>query len=478
MRIVETAPLFAWEALEDCPSLKTIRELLALVPDTRLLEALRQWRGRGRDDYPVSVLWGVLLLTIVLRHPSIEACLAELRRNPPLRKLIGIESEEQVPKKWNVSRFQRVLGTEPHRTLLREVFDTMIRRLAAAVGDLGRHVAGDASGLNARRTRQKKGRRSVSADSRNAGRLAVKAAPGRHGNGSAARDEDDLPEPAGGRKEYTDEKGNVTHVVEWFGYKFHLLVDTKHEVILAWQMSSTKTGDNQVLPELLEQAQANLPAGRIETLAYDKACDDVETHRLLDEAQIKPLIENRSLWKDEYERKLPGHGGDSNIVHDEAGTVYCYDKVSRVPVRHKMSYIGHEPKRGTLKYRCPARHEGWHCPSEKRCNAGRKYGLTVRVKREIDLRRFPPIPRATKQFERLYKGRTAVERVNARVKVFWGADDGNIVGPQRFFAQLATIMIVHAGLATLLARAPRRVGTLGKLRLSPIAKALHAADSG
>jgi hypothetical protein len=24
--------------------------------------------------------------------------------------------------------------------------------------------------------------------------------------------------------------------------------------------------------------------------------------------------------------------------------------------RHRMAYIGYEPKRGTLKYRCPARH--------------------------------------------------------------------------------------------------------------------------
>ena len=95
----------------------------------------------------------------------------------------------------------------------------------------------------------------------------------------------------------------------------------------------------------------------------------------------------------------------------------------------------------------------------------------MRVKREIDLRRFPPIPRATKKFERLYKGRTAVERVNARVKMFWGADDGNIVGPQRFSALLGTIMVVHAGLATLLASSPRREGTFGKLRLSVVARA-------
>jgi hypothetical protein len=310
------------------------------------------------------------------------------------------------------------------------------------VPDLGRHTAGDASGLSAR--------------------------PGR----PAGRGE--LPGPSRGHKEYSDEAGRVTRVVEWFGYKFHLLVDTKHELILGWQITAANVGDNQALPALLAQAQANLPADRIQTLAYDKACDDEETHRLLRRAHIAPLIENRALWKEEFERPLPGKLKADNLVHDEAGTVYCYDLAGRVPVRHQMSYIGHEQARGTLKYRCPAFHEGWHCPSAERCNAGRPYGRTIRIKCELDLRRFPPIPRATKQFERLYKTRTAVERVNARLKVFWGADDGNIVGPRRFHAFLATVVIVHAGLATLLASTPRRDGPLGRLRLSVIAKALQA----
>ena len=437
MRIAVTKPLFAWEALDDSPSLRTIREFLDAVPDAKLLNALHRWRGRGRDDYPVSVLWGALLLTILLRHPSIESCLGELRRNQGLRQLLGIDSESQVPKKWNMSRFLEVLGSEPHLSLLPEVFDTMIQRLGNVVADLGVHTAGDASGLNARREKKKK-------------KKAVRS---------------DLPQPAGGRKEYTDESGRVIKVVEWFGYKFHLLVDVKHEVALAYQISSTKKGDNEVLPALVEQGRANLPGGRMKTLAYDKAADDTKVHRFLHKANISPLIENRRLWTDQT--------GNSNLVYDEAGTVLCYDKVSDPPVRHRMSYIGHEPRRGTLKYRCPAKHEGWRCPSGRVCNKGKKYGLTVRVKREIDLRRFPPIPRATKQFERRYKGRTAVERVNARVKIFWGADDGNITGATRFHAYLSTVMVVHAGLATLLATAPQRNGTLGRMRLSVVAQALR-----
>jgi hypothetical protein len=74
---------------------------------------------------------------------------------------------------------------------------------------------------------------------------------------------------------------------------------------------------------------------------------------------------------------------NSNIVYDEAGTLHCYDRASAPVVRHRMSYIGHEPSRGTLKYRCPARHEDWACPMSPQCNAGKTYGLTVRVKQEM-----------------------------------------------------------------------------------------------
>jgi hypothetical protein len=441
-----TKRLFAWDELEDSPTLKTIEQFLEVIPDDDLLESLRSARGKGRDDVPVSVAWRVILVSIALRHPTIEHCLAELRRNESLRKLIGIESEEAVPKKWNLSRFLDRLGEEPHLSKLHDIFDAMIERLGSVVPDLGKDTAGDATSLNARRKKPK---------------------------GQSAQADEKLPQASGGRKEYTDDSGRVVKVIEWFGFKLHLLVDVKHEVSLAYKITDTKAGDGETLPDLLADARANLPDDRIKTLAYDKAADTQDVHDLLTGHQIRAIIQNRSLWQGEHERKLPGHDGDSNIVYDEAGTVYCYDQVSEAPVRHKMSYIGYEPSRETLKYRCPAKHEGWQCPMASICNAGKKYGLTVRVPREIDVRRFPSVPRATKKFERLYKGRSAVERVNARLKIFWGADDGNVTGSRRFFAMLGGILAVHAAFATLLAMAPRRKGTLGQTKLTPIAEALH-----
>jgi hypothetical protein len=61
----------------------------------------------------------------------------------------------------------------------------------------------------------------------------------------------------------------------------------------------------------------------MKTLAYDKAADDQKVHEVLHRAGMKPLIQNRALWKEEPERPLPGGRYPLHRVHDEAGTVNC-----------------------------------------------------------------------------------------------------------------------------------------------------------
>jgi hypothetical protein len=438
--------------LDDHPELSTLKLLLESLPDQALLDGLQRARGHGRDDFPIPVLWGVFVFTIALRHASFISCIEELRRNPALYRLLGIPTVEDIPKDYNLSRFVDTLGQEPHLSELRKVFDTQVERLGRVVPDLGRHTAGDSAALNGRAKKDPEA-------------VAEEVAQG-------------LPQPCGGKKEYKDDEGKVVKVVEWNGYKHHLLVDVEHEVPLAYGITDPKVGDNEQIASLVRQAKANLPQGRIETLAYDKAADDVKVHESLHEQKIKPLIQNRALWQGEKEVPLAATANKRyplNVVHDEAGTIHCYDMVSDPPVRHQMAYMGYEKDRETLKYRCPAKHEGWSCPSEGRCNEGRQFGMIVRVDPSIDLRRFPPIPRATKQFEKKYKGRTAVERVNGRTKVFWGADDGNLRGSRRFHAYVGVIMVVCVGFATLLAMTKRRDGSMGDTRLSPIALALREA---
>src|SRR5262249_30065428 len=220
MRITVTQPLFAWAALEDSPSLETLRRCLEAVPDGPLLQGLKQARGRGRDDFPVSVLWGVAVMTPLLRHASYAACLGEVRRNPALRRLLGIEPLDQSPPHWNLSRFLDAVGHRAHLAALRGSFDGMVQRLAAVVPELGRRTAGDATALSARRGDEER-----------------QQAERRLG----------LPQPAGGGKEDKDAGGQVVKVVGWLGYKLHLLVVIRHAVALAYRITEPEGGGIMVL---------------------------------------------------------------------------------------------------------------------------------------------------------------------------------------------------------------------------------------
>src|SRR5262249_54227249 len=146
MRIHTTQPLFAWGHLEDHPTLVTLPDFPDPLPHPELLAGLEAARGKGRADYPVARLWGVVLLTIARRHVSFNACLAELHRNPALCRLLGIATADDIPHGWNLSRFLDVLGQEPHLTALRQLFDTLARRRGTAGPDLGPHPARDPTG--------------------------------------------------------------------------------------------------------------------------------------------------------------------------------------------------------------------------------------------------------------------------------------------------------------------------------------------
>ncbi len=139
-------------------------------------------------------------------------------------------------------------------------------------------------------------------------------------------------------------------------------MDVKHEVVLSYRITDTKAGDNEMIGDLLRQAKKNLPEDRLETMAYDKAADDGAVHELLHDERVRPPIQNQTFQLEEPEKVLGGRTR-LNVVYDRAGTLFRYDRVGSTPARHALACIGHEAERGTLKYRCPARHGDWECPS-------------------------------------------------------------------------------------------------------------------
>jgi hypothetical protein len=129
----------------------------------------------------------------------------------------------------------------------------VVKRLGEVVADLGQHTAGDSAALNARHLRKDRPAEKPDATPASTDAAATAASlpkteakpPGPEKAKDSAKetkieyDKHGLPQPSGGRKEYKDDAGNVTKIVSWFGYKFHLLVDVRHEVVLAYRVTST-----------------------------------------------------------------------------------------------------------------------------------------------------------------------------------------------------------------------------------------------
>jgi len=89
---------------------------------------------------------------------------------------------------------------------------------------------------------------------------------------------------------------------------------------------------------------------------------------------------------------------------------------------------------------------GTRCPERERCGAS-AYGRVVRVKNHVNWRRFGPMARHTKQWRRLYKARTAVERINGRLKCGLGLGDLTVRGNANVGLQLDLGILVLYGLA-------------------------------
>ena len=92
--------------------------------------------------------------------------------------------------------------------------------------------------------------------------------------------------------------------------------------------------------------------------------------------------------------------------------------------QREMAYGGFEKDRETLKYICPAKHYGFTCKGDKKCQVKK----TIRINMGEDRRIFTPLARSSYNWKKVYAKRTAVERVNSRIDVSFGFEQHYIRG--------------------------------------------------
>jgi hypothetical protein len=370
-------------------------------------------------------MWNSLVAGVVFQHGSVAQLRRELLRNGQLRAVCGFEELKEaggVPGAWAYSRFMKSLLKQ--EVLVLELFEVLVARLRGVLPDLGQCLAVDGKAISSHARRRAQGKE------------------GEEPDGRQERDADWGAKTI--RKQGED--GTIWEKVKrWFGFKLHLVVDTKHELPVAFAVTRASAGEQPVAKALVRhlfERQEEL-LERCERFLGDKGYDDGELIRQLwDEHGIKPVVAIRNCWNDSDD----GQGtrvvsGQTNVIYDYQGTVSCC--CPRTGEVREMAYGGFEEKRGTLKYRCPAQHYGAECRGRAKC----PISGAIRIKLDEDRRVFTPLARSSYVWEAAYRQRTAVERVNSRLDVSFGFEHHFIRGLKKMKLQVGLALSVMLAMA-------------------------------
>ena len=167
-------------------------------------------------------------------------------------------------------------------------------------------------------------------------------------------------------------------VKTWFGYRVHLIADTRYEIPVACEVTRASRSEVKQLETMTEELFEETPelAKRCRDFSADRGLDSGPVKaKLWDDYGIRPLIEPRQLWKEEKQeggydpgeaitRPLYPDRADT-IVHTEKGEVGCL--CPETGRQRRLAFQGFEAARGTLKYRCPAAAYGYGCAGRQRC---------------------------------------------------------------------------------------------------------------
>ena len=489
-----TAPtervLFSWSDVEFLPDLARLRMVMDNLPDGGIVAELERVRGRGRDDHPVRAMWRACLARLVFQHQSDASFLRELGRNPALLEICGFNPlgrqspprrkvtrsggrlrcvevaspwRSGAPSEFAFSRFcSAVVKLEKDGGMASAMVDALRRSLTEALPDFCKFMGADGKAIASHSTGRKvkgKGRPSD-----------PDAGWGAHAHRSVDRRTGKLRES----------------LSKWFGYKLHLIADTGHELPVAFSLERAGVSERKVLPRDLRALLESEPqlAGRCVEFSADKGYDQADLKRwLLDDHGIRPIIDTRRLWRDEWEGVRDPHDGEmlrplngdwsGNVFHSEKGEVRC--QCPETKQFRPMSVQGCEKVRNAVKWRCPAAAYGTECAGREKCSraAGvspEGFGRTLRVHLDrSDRRIMTPTPYGTTSWTRGYKRRNALERINARIDDGFRMECHTIRGKAKMTVRVALILSVMMALAlgSVKANAPGRMRSL--VRAPPIA---------
>jgi len=417
MAIIPQMKLFDYREIENLGDLKRLQLAINYLPDEKLMKHLEKERGKGRDKYPIRGMWNSLIAGIVYEHDTIASLRRELARNSQMRSLVGLNDS---PPPWVYSRFLNKLLEKEHMKYIEEMFNQLVKQLKELLPKFGERLAIDGKAIESYANSHNYDVEKLKEDRR--------------------RDLDaDYCKKV---YHFKDENGNnYKKVKSWFGYKLHLIVDAVYELPVKFEVTPASSAEAPKAHELLDEVANENPdiINNCNEFLGDRGYDDSKLiKKCWDKYGIKAVIDIRDMWQGDETKVVEG---EDNIVYDYCGNVYCYDPVTGR--EREMAYGGFEKSRNALKQRCPANHYGIACKGEHKCSAS----TGIRISLEEDRRVFTPIARQSYKWDRIYKSRTAVERVNSRLDVSFGFENHTVRGLKKMKLKTSLSFLVMLSMA-------------------------------
>lgn len=338
-----------------------LANVLHLCDDEPLIRRLEQYNHTGRPPYPVSAMCRAVAAKYLLGIRYNVELVALLRSNPAIRDACGFG--DTTPNESVVCRFFKRLSR--HQDLFEAAIVRLVDRVAAAIRE--------------RKTERQPAPGSVVAlDSTDIAAWA-----------DTCRQWQCDPQARWGIRTNAQAKDSKEY---FYGYKMHAICDAYYGIPLGFLILPANQSDSPQLPALVDMVRANHPSLPMRYALADRGYDAMSNYRHLDDAGIRSIILIRNTDKD---------------------GLYTTDGRPKCVGGRAMDYVGSHRERGHL-FRCPP--DG--CRLKQRLAFGyRCDGESYENPDEGDLlRRVGRTPRAGRRWRRLYRWRTAVERLFGSLK--------------------------------------------------------------
>lgn len=412
MNTITQKTIFDYMEIEVLGDLERLKLCLENIDDAKLCNMLEEMRGNGRNDFPVRVMLNFTYAMKIFGHRSVESFRRELSRNSQLRKVCGLKDEDYlylgkrkslIPKARVFTNFFKSLVKCQKE--LDCMFEEKVKYMYEHLDDFGKDCALDGKLLDSYAKRNNK--KSTTDE-----------------NKKDYRRENDATWTC---KSYIFADG--TKKSTWHhGFEAHILCDATYGLPIWKKLETANVSEQTVANDMLDDLDKNhkYVLDTMDNFLADAGYDDGKRNALLkDKYNINPLVDTRHLWKEEELREVD----NQPLAYNEDGDVY-YIKDITTGEYEKLKYLGYDKQRKCLRY-------------------GFKYNdnKVFRIPISIDRRIFLPVARDSKKYERLYKKRTEVERLNGRIDRDYMFNDHFIRGKKKMDMMLTLSFVIMLSMA-------------------------------